>query len=323
LTATNEEISPMTHSWRWFLLAAPLVAATPALSERPADAPPVDVHFLNRKGETVEGVRCATGKVSRAEKKRVQAQLRAARKGSKKPPPAPSPPPDPGFGRGPNGEIPVAFHVVYKETKRVREGDVPLWQIEAQIDVLNAALQGTPFQFYLAVVDRTKNNNWFGNCYNLRTEYEMKQALAIDPAHVLNIYSCQPNRGILGYAYYPWSFPEDDWRHGVVALYASLPGGTAAPYNEGDTVTHEVGHYLGLYHTFEGGCEEPGDYVDDTPAESSPDYFCTQGRDSCPSTGLDPIHNFMDYSDDACIFEFTPGQADRAAAAVETFRPSL
>jgi len=151
----------------------------------------------------------------------------------------------------------------------------------------------------------------------------MKRALAIDPARTFNIYTCKPKQKILGYSWYPWSFAENDVRHGIVVLYSSLPGGSAAPYDEGETVTHEAGHYLGLYHTFEGGCADPGDYVDDTPAEQIPDYACSEGRDTCPSSGVDPIHNYMDYSDDACLVEFTAGQASRMQAMVTTFRPNL
>lgn len=186
-----------------------------------------------------------------------------------------------------------------------------------------AAFQGTGFSFYLANLDYTKNNKWFTGCYSAGQERRMKQALAVDPAHNLNIYICKPRGGILGYAYLPSSLPEDHYLHGTVLLYSSLPGGSAAPYNEGDTCTHEVGHYLGLEHTFENGCKAPGDSVDDTPYEASPAYGCPVDRDTCASPGLDPIFNFMDYTDDGCMDEFTSDQADRMQAQVALYKPSL
>jgi hypothetical protein len=152
----------------------------------------------------------------------------------------------------------------------------------------------------------------------------MKQALAIDPAHTLNFYLANLGGGLLGWAVFPTTYPEDHFMHGVVVLNSSLPGGTAFPYDEGDTGTHEVGHYLGLYHTFEGGCVPPGDRVDDTPYEAFPAFDCPIGRDTCPAdSGLDPIHNYMDYTDDACMYEFTPLQGVRMDFMVNTYKPGL
>jgi hypothetical protein len=224
--------------------------------------------------------------------------------------------------------IPVVFHVIRKGSG-VSNGDLTDAMITDQIAVLNDAYSGatgganTPFRFSLTAVTRTTNSTWFTGCYSSTTEQQMKSALRVGGPETLNIYSCSPSSGILGYATFPSSYASNPSRDGVVILYSSVPGGSAAPYNLGDTATHEVGHWLGLYHTFQGGCTKNNDYVSDTPAERSPAYGCPTGRNSCTGTkypGLDPITNFMDYTDDSCMFQFTAGQSSRADSQAFTYR---
>jgi len=288
-----------------------------------SNPPGQDIHFL-KNGKVERGVRCATYEPSTEEVAEVDEMMRAfgnddftslAELTGCAPPKSVS--------------IPVRFHVVRKGTGS-DNGDVPDSWISAQMTVLNAAYAGTGFQFTLASTDRTTNSTWYTGCYTTSTANAMKSALAIDPAHNLNIYTCSPSGGILGYAYFPNSYAENDSRHGVVLLDQSLPGGNAAPYNLGDTATHEVGHYLGLYHTFQGGCSTKtttgGDYVADTPAEKSAAFGCPVGRDTCVGKrypGLDPIYNFMDYTDDACMNQFTCGQQSRMHSMMAAYRPSM
>jgi hypothetical protein len=218
------------------------------------------------------------------------------------------------------GTINVYFHVVNKGSG-IANGDTTAAMITSQMNVLNAAYAGTGWQFNLVSTDRTTNATWYTNCYG-SSESAMKNALRLGTAKDLNIYTCSPSGGILGYATFPSSYTSQPKLDGVVVLYSSLPGGTAAPYNLGDTATHEIGHWMGLYHTFQGGCAG-GDSVSDTPAERSAAFGCPTGRNTCTGTrypGNDPILNFMDYTDDSCMNQFTTGQDARMDAQFTTYR---
>jgi len=205
------------------------------------------------------------------------------------------------------------------------EGRIAERTIRDQISVLNQAYASDGFRFEMASSvpgnpnpDYTDNAAWFNN----QDEAGFKAALKEGSADDLNLY-INSGGGALGYAYYPTIVgTQYELLDGVVLAYGTLPnadqpGISDIPgfiYNLGDTGTHEVGHYLGLFHTFEGHCSAENDGVADTPAEKSPDFYCTAGRNSCKDgrvAELDPIHNFMDYSDDVCLFEFTSGQSER------------
>ena len=227
-------------------------------------------------------------------------------------------------------DIPVAFHVI-TEDDTPAGGNVPRTMIRAQMKVLNHAYRGktddvapesarTPFHFHLKSVDRTRNADWFRHPDEKANELAMKKALKVGGYETLNIYTVDLyDVGLLGFAYLPYH--PAGVKDGVVMETQSMPGGTAKPYDEGDTATHEVGHFLGLYHTFDHGCNKRGDFVPDTPFEKEPSFHCSElGRDSCPQPGLDPIQNFMDYPEDSCMNQFTRGQRKQMILAWYAYR---
>jgi len=215
--------------------------------------------------------------------------------------------------------IPVYVHVM---AARDGSGNVSNSQINRQVDVLNKTFSGgestaaadTGFTFSLEGVDRYFNDTWHkdGGSANYRSDTRQ------GGANALNIWLVDFK--YLGIATFPWDYAKHPGIDGIRVHYDSLPGGSIANYDLGETATHEAGHWLGLYHTFQGGCTELNDEVSDTPAQSSPTRGCPEGRDSCPLPGLDPIHNYMDYSYDKCYTEFTGGQSTRMSDMWAAYR---
>lgn len=262
-------------------------------------------------------VRCATPPLSEEEIQRIDIEVENAVRNA------------PGFVIGENGigfrtdgvtggTINVHWHTITNAAGT--SGSLSAGAINSQINVLNNAYAPWGWSFNLASTNTTANNSWFTAGPGTNAERAMKQALRVGGAGDLNIYSSNPGGGLLGWATFPSDYARRSWDDGVVILYSSLPGGSAAPYNLGDTATHEVGHWMGLYHTFQGGCNNTNDSVADTPRERSAAFGCPVGRNTCNQAGNDPITNFMDYTDDSCMFEFTAGQDARMDSQFTTYR---
>ncbi|WP_167481052.1 zinc metalloprotease [Mesorhizobium waimense] len=225
--------------------------------------------------------------------------------------------------------IPVHFiHVVDGE-----QGAISAVQRKQQVKVLNDAYapMGIVFTAEEGNVSVVDNPEFFRMGHMSARERNCKtQNQAVDPKRGLNFYTAEPGGGLLGWATFPFQMEGDPAMDGVVIMHSSLPGGTGAPYDLGMTAVHEVGHWLGLYHTFQDACVLPGDEVSDTPAHSGPNYGkpadAEQPHNLCAnaSAGAEcPIHNYMNYVDDDWMHEFTNGQRERMWAQVGMFRRDL
>ena len=225
--------------------------------------------------------------------------------------------------------IPVYWHVVTTAGGGANVSAL----IPDQMQVLTDAFAGSKFAFSLQSVEVVANDTWFSAQIGSPEEVAMKAALRQGGANALNIYTTDAD-GFLGWATPPFYYRFFPGYDGVVLYWGAMPGtGLAGPhpdepdgvltYDQGDTGTHEVGHWLGLDHTFAaGGCTHPGDKIKDTPVEAGPQFFCAV-RDSCqgaPFPGDDPITNFMDYVDDVCMDNFTADQTQRMRTHWHSFR---
>lgn len=220
--------------------------------------------------------------------------------------------------------IPVYFHVIYKANG---EGYISEARILDQMAVLNEDFAGgnglsnqnTAIQFDLVYINYVQNDSYFED------EGEggvNKYSLAVDPSRYLNVYT-NDSSGFLGYATLPAGFagsPGD----GIVMRHETIGGRNNGYgyYDQGRTLAHEVGHYLGLFHTFdpEGDCTNTytgGDLIVDTP----PQLYADSG--SQPSTGCGPssaIENFMNYSIDSAMYTFTGEQTNRMTCSLVNYR---
>ena len=229
-------------------------------------------------------------------------------------------------------EIPVVVNVLYKTSAE----NVSNAQIQSQIDALNLDYAGTNsdhdltstynnvkagdlrIRFVLDQVIRksTKKSSW-------RTDDSMKKTNrgGIDPTSPstkLNLWVCSLSGGILGYAQFPGGNPATD---GVVILNTGFgtTGTAASPFNKGRTATHEIGHWLNLRHIW-GDANCGSDLVGDTPSHNTANYGCPSANhlSTCSGTPVEMTMNYMDYSDDGCMYMFSNGQGSRMLA---TFSP--
>eukprot|EP01090_Pellita_catalonica_P000545 TRINITY_DN10375_c0_g1_i1.p1 TRINITY_DN10375_c0_g1~~TRINITY_DN10375_c0_g1_i1.p1 ORF type:complete len:302 (+),score=38.86 TRINITY_DN10375_c0_g1_i1:50-955(+) len=215
--------------------------------------------------------------------------------------------------------IPISYTVISDGS----DGDVTDKTLYWQTKILNDAFAKWNIDFYTADIERVDNSAWSNACSFYESSIVASHSKNV--TYHLNIYTCiTVDADTLGYSYTPDQLAANDPAQGVYMLESTLPNGGLRFYQQGDTAVHEVGHFLGLEHTFLDGCTEPNDFVDDTPACQGNTGTECDSQDTCPSLpGKDAIHNYMDYSVDTCLDEFTQGQADRMFDQMATYKPKF
>lgn len=241
--------------------------------------------------------------------------------------------------------IPVVVHIIHKNNNEY----LSLEQINSQLEVLNqdfnrtnADATNTPAVFEnvaancnieFCLAQRTPQNEITNgitytstdvssfSLYDNRVFHDSLGGKTIwDPSTYLNIYVCDLS-SVLGFASFPGGIPSMD---GIVIDFENFGtiGNLNAPYDQGRTTTHELGHYLNLLHIWgSGSCSD--DFVDDTPIQEDHNFGCpAHPSPSCSNNG-DMFQNFMDYTNDACMNLFTEGQKQRMLTVLNTEREEL